>query len=109
MYKSRFLIGFLVFVIVAILLAIGGFALYQLGYSQGYTTGLAMSSVEEGAALLPHQSIQPFRILSISRLRWFLPSAAVMLRWRRIPAGFVHDSEINSLSDLAINDGNRPR
>ena len=60
MYKSRFLIGFLVFVIVAILLAIGGFALYQLGYSQGYSTGLAMSSVEEGAALLPHQSIQHF-------------------------------------------------
>jgi hypothetical protein len=59
MYKSRFLIGFLVFVIVAILLAIGGYALYQLGYSQGYATGFAMSAAEEGAALIPHQSIPP--------------------------------------------------
>jgi len=59
MYKSRFLIGFLVFVIVAILLAVGGYALYQFGYSQGYVTGLAVSAAKEGAALIPHQVFPP--------------------------------------------------
>ena len=61
MYKSRFLIGFLVLVIVAILLAIGGYALYQLGYSQGVANGLALSPAEEGAAMLPHQAFPPLR------------------------------------------------
>ena len=61
MYKSRFLIGFLVFVIVAILLAIGGYALYQLGYSQGYAAGLVMSAAEEGAEMIPHQAFPPLR------------------------------------------------
>jgi len=59
MYKSRFLIGFLVFVIVAMILVIGGYALYQFGYSQGYVTGLAVSAAEEGAVLIPHQAIPP--------------------------------------------------
>lgn len=61
MYKSRVLIGFLLFVIVAILLAVGGYALYQFGYSQGYATGLVMSTAEEGAAMIPHQAFPPSR------------------------------------------------
>lgn len=59
MYKSRFLVGFLVFLVLAISLMVGGYALYQLGYSQGYTTGLALSAVEEGAALVPHPDVPP--------------------------------------------------
>jgi hypothetical protein len=56
MFKSRFLIGFLVFIIVAILLVAGGFAVYQLGYSQGYATSLAVSTAEEGVKLIPQQA-----------------------------------------------------
>jgi hypothetical protein len=61
MYKTRFLIGFLVFVILAILLAVGGYALHQLGYSQGYATSLSVSAAEEGAALIPHQAVPALR------------------------------------------------
>ena len=59
MYKTRLLIGFLVFVIAAILLAVGGFVVYQLGYSHGYANGLAMTAADSFAEQLPHQSIQP--------------------------------------------------
>ena len=53
MYKSRILIGFLVFLVLVISLAAGSYALYQFGYSQGYATGMTPSAVEEGAALVP--------------------------------------------------------
>ncbi len=59
MYKSRFLIGFLVFLVLAISLAAGSYALYQLGYSQGYSTGVTLSAVEKSPALIPDPALAP--------------------------------------------------
>jgi hypothetical protein len=59
MYKSRFLIGFLVFLVLAISLAVGSYALYQFGYSQGYTTGVTLSAVEESPAFIPGTALAP--------------------------------------------------